>query len=745
MWVLVVLVCAFFTTSWFLQHRPQTDIISLLPQSEESYEQTQAQKQLSVAGRNLLTVLVEIPDDPYVIKGVINDWEKVNSDLLTHHHIKTRVDIQNAVKAVALRQITWEDERMLRSYSKHQLWARFVNLITMPPTPLFSPQEDPFGTAADWMYERAAEIPIREVNGLNLLEKDNKRYLFSLFEVTPDKVYDGSGSLQKALLALESELKKVGSDKLIVTGVPLFASYSAMTAQNEITVLGTFSLIGVCLLSWFWFRRFSVLALILLVISQAIAVAAATTIAVFGQIHLITFVFGTTLIGITVDYSAHYFGKRFEARRTNSNNIVKELFPSLVLALISTVIAFLVMANTPMQGMQQMAVFCSSGVFSAFAAVLLWYPCIRFKTLDNHHTLQTIGSFIEKFPSWSRLSELSKMGLLIAGAAVIIIGLVTLKPSARLQDLNNSPPQYFQDALLSSELINSTSATQFFIVKGDNLEDLLQKQELLYHRLAAKPIDGVSFTSLADWMMSDARMQHVNDIKNRARQSINPQVEELLGSPLVDREVSTLTIDQRLQVLLDIDDLKDHLNLLDSSTAMVLVRGITAENLLRVKALGDHIDGVTWVNYTQNISMTLRHYRDQIAQLLIFSIMAVVVVLAIRFKRESWRAFLPTVLGVSLTLAILSLLGANYTIFTVLALILLLGLGFDYGIFMTSANRQKETVATITFAALTTLLSFGLLMLSNTPALKTFGTTVALGQCIIWAMTVFLRKEKNES
>lgn len=405
----------------------------------------------------------------------------------------------------------------------------------------------------------------------------------------------------------------------------------------------------------------------------------------------------------------------------------------------------MVMANTPMQGLQQMAVFCSSGVLSAFVAVLLWYPCIKFKTLEEHHALQIIGAYIEQLPSLARLSELSKTGLLIAVTAVIIIGLVMIKPAARLQDLNNSPAKYFQDAQLSSELINSTSGTQFFIVKGASLEDLLQKQEQLYENLATNPIDGVSFASLADWMMSDARMQHVNDIKNRARQSINPQVEELLGTPLVNREVSALSIDRRLQTLLDIDDLKDRLNLLDSSSAMVLVRGITAENLLRVKALGDHIDGVTWVNYTQNISTTLRQYRDHIAQLLIFSILAVMVVLMIRFRRDSWRAFLPTVLGVSLTLAILSLLGVSYTLFTVLALILLLGLGFDYGIFMTSANRQRETVATIAFAALTTLISFGLLMLSSTPALKTFGMTVALGQCIIWTLTVFLRKEKNEN
>ena len=745
LWVLVVFACAFFTVSWFSQHRPQTDIESLLPQSEQRYEETEAQKRLAVAGRNLLTILVEIPNDPDKVHNVLNEWEKAHSDLLTYHHIKTRIDIQNAVKTFALQQITWEDEMALRSSSSHLLWARFVNLLSMPTPPIFSPQEDPFGTASHWIYERASEIPIREVNGLNLLEKDNKQYLFALFEVTPDKVYDGSGSLQKALSKLDAELNKIESNKLIVTGVPLFASYAAMTAQNEISILGSLSLIGVCLLSWFWFRRLSVLGLIVLVIAQAIAVAAATTIIVFGKIHLITFVFGTTLIGITVDYSAHYFGKRFETKRSDSDSIVKELFPSLSLALTSTVIAFLVMANTPVEGLQQMAVFCSSGVFSAFAAVLLWFPCIRFKTLDNHHTLEIIGTYIEKLPSWARLSGLCKTGLVIGGAAVIMIGLLTVKPAAQVQDLNNSPNQYFQDALLSSQLINSTSATQFFIVKGNNLEDLLQKQEMLYQRLATQPIEGVSLTSMADWMMSDARMHHVNNVKNRARQNITPQVQELLGTSLEYQDISPLTIDQRLQALLEIDDLKERLNILGPSTAIVLVRGITADNLLKVEAMGDHIEGVTWVNHTQNLSTTLRHYRDQIANLLIFSILAVIAVLTIRFRKESWHAFLPTVLGVALTISIMSLLGYTYTLFTVLALILLLGLGFDYGIFMTSANRQKETVATIAFAALTTLLSFGLLMLSSTPALKTFGVTVALGQCIIWSLTVFLRKEENEN
>ena len=87
-------------------------------------------------------------------------------------------------------------------------------------------------------------------------------------------------------------------------------------------------------------------------------------------------------------------------------------------------------------------------------------------------------------------------------------------------------------------------------------------------------------------------------------------------------------------------------------------------------------------------------------------------------------------------------MGQSLTLFSLLACVLLLGLGLDYGIFLTSAPQSNlRTVAAITFAVLTTLLSFGLLAFSKTPALSGFGLCVMIGEFFIWCLTPAFRKD----
>lgn len=199
--------------------------------------------------------------------------------------------------------------------------------------------------------------------------------------------------------------------------------------------------------------------------------------------------------------------------------------------------------------------------------------------------------------------------------------------------------------------------------------------------------------------------------------------------------------DERLRALKQHSDLMGQLNLLTDNTALVQIRGLHSLNIDQVRQLCTGLTGVSWVDIPANLSEILSQYRNRIVQLLTLSIGAVIIILVLRFKQQSWRAFLPTVLGLSLTVAVLSLFGYSFSLFMALALILLLGLGFDYGIFMSCSQQEKENLAAIAFAALTTFLSFGILTLSNTPALKIFGLTVAIGQCFIVTLTILFRKK----
>ena len=77
------------------------------------------------------------------------------------------------------------------------------------------------------------------------------------------------------------------------------------------------------------------------------------------------------------------------------------------------------------------------------------------------------------------------------------------------------------------------------------------------------------------------------------------------------------------------------------------------------------------------------------------------------------------------------LLGIPATLMHVIAILLVLSMGVDYGIYMLESRESLReggvTLGSVLLAALTTLLSFGLLGLSRNPALSGIGLTVTLG------------------
>src|SRR5690606_38534337 len=89
---------------------------------------------------------------------------------------------------------------------------------------------------------------------------------------------------------------------------------------------------------------------------------------------------------------------------------------------------------------------------------------------------------------------------------------------------------------------------------------------------------------------------------------------------------------------------------------------------------------------------------------------------------------LPTALAAALTLAGLALWGEQLNLFHFLALLLVLGVGIDYSLFiMEDAELNASTMLAILLSAIANELSFGLLAVSSTPAVHAFGITTFLG------------------
>ncbi|NNM60139.1 MAG: hypothetical protein HKM04_10050 [Legionellales bacterium] len=111
----------------------------------------------------------------------------------------------------------------------------------------------------------------------------------------------------------------------------------------------------------------------------------------------------------------------------------------------------------------------------------------------------------------------------------------------------------------------------------------------------------------------------------------------------------------------------------------------------------------------------------------IFIILFVLLVLRYQLQK-ALIYFLPPSSACLLALAALGWFGIPFTLFTLLALILVLGIAVDYIVFFAeNNNNDQSTMLAVLLSAVTTILSFGLLSLSKTPVVAYFGFTVLIG------------------
>jgi predicted exporter len=163
--------------------------------------------------------------------------------------------------------------------------------------------------------------------------------------------------------------------------------------------------------------------------------------------------------------------------------------------------------------------------------------------------------------------------------------------------------------------------------------------------------------------------------------------------------------------------------------SIVGVRGANKDNLAILQQAASGLEGVQWIDKVSEVSSVLAAYRQYMTWLVVFSYIAVYGLLYPRYHRNTWRVVAPTAIASLATLALLGSVGAGLQLFHVLALMLLLGIGIDYGIFLQEHFGRGDAIAwlSVVLSAINTLLSFGLLSLSKTPALQAFGLTMLIG------------------
>ena len=95
-----------------------------------------------------------------------------------------------------------------------------------------------------------------------------------------------------------------------------------LPTKKEINKMGSLSLLAVLLLLTFTFKSLKPVLISMGVILFGAGMGIAACLLFFEKVHLLTLVFGTSLIGISIDYALHFFAERYKKEGWNSQRFL---------------------------------------------------------------------------------------------------------------------------------------------------------------------------------------------------------------------------------------------------------------------------------------------------------------------------------------------------------------------------------------------------------------------------------------
>ncbi|WP_460417328.1 MMPL family transporter [Pseudomonas sp. microsymbiont 2] len=582
---------------------------------------------------------------------------------------------------------------------------------------------------------KPANVTLDTASGALVAEADGRHWVL-LRARTLGNAFDLQLPLQVAGLLADgrAQAEQQGARLLAASGL-LHAAAGQQQASREITWVGGGATLGILLLLLLAFRRWRVL-LAFVPVLVGMLFGSVVCVALFGQMHVMTLVLGSSLIGVAVDYPLHYLSKSWSLRPWRSWPAVRLTLPGMSLSLATSCIGYLALAFTPFPALTQIAAFSAAGLVGAYLCAVCLLPALLggvelrpaqwplrvAKTLTGWRQ-----RLLRKVPSGALLA------LLLAFCAT---GLWRLETHNDIRQWVGSPPQLLEEAQAVARITGYQPTSQFYLVRGADQQQLLERLQALSVKLGElRDLDKLKgYMSLGQLIASPAEQARTRQALANLPAHWQPLLALGVPQAALDAELARLdqlptqTIDQVLAgplgeawrpLWLGQDG--------DGVAAIVSLQGQADAALLRLQV--DDLEGVQLVDRLGELNQLFAATQVSAAELKLLSCALILVLLVLPFGlRGSLRIVALPLLAALCSLASLGWLGQPLTLFSLFGLLLVTAISVDYAILMHEriGGAAVSLLGTL-LAALTTWLSFGLLALSSTPAVSNFGLAVSLG------------------
>lgn len=547
---------------------------------------------------------------------------------------------------------------------------------------------------------------------------------------------NGISEIYNVCLPMEKE-----GIRFVFTGTPFHSHKSSNAATKEITLISTVSIAAVVIMLLLVFSSPVPILFSLGSIFVSILTAFIMTISVFHKLHVLTLIFGTSLIGSCIDYSLHYFINWKGNRNLKSGSHIRSfLLSGLTLSLVSTGICFAILLFAPFNLLKQMAVFSLTGIISSFLSVICIYPLIP---MPDHERRNVHGKRLVKVPHWYNRKLIGR----IAVSAMFVFSIASIARGWNFCGIKNDLSGLYKmegrvlDDQIEAIKVLKYSPRGWFVLRADTENELLAMEEKYTKKiLEIQPDTGLMCTS--SFVPSIEKQKKSLEACSALMEFADAQY-EYLGFENSDPEKLSAELNRAKENFITVESIPEFIRNSISSAwlgkidgkfySVIMPSRVDDEDVFRSIAKDD--SNIFFVGKMTDISRDLDYLTKMVLKF--FSVAYILIFVVLKFF-YSWKQ---TFKIISIPLLIILMVAAVFAIakihlefFSITGIILVFGLGLDYVIYMVEAERRGDTSEyanlepfAILLSFITTSVSFGALALSSFKPVHLMGLAIFIG------------------
>ena len=633
--------------------------------------------------------------------------------------------------------------------------SRIYSPFTM--LPLDNLESDPF-MLAEHNLQKYLEVlensgtAMRPHDGVLAAEKNGLWYVMIKTELSPA----GAALASKdngisEIYEICGKIKADSGSRCVVSGGTFHSHKSSNSAAEEIKIISIISMVIVVLMLLLVFRSATPIMLSILSIFFSLFSAAALTFAVFGKVHLVTLVFGTSLIGSSIDYSLHYFVHASGNTNLNSGaEIRKKLLPGLTMAIISSSVCFLAMIFAPFNLLKQMSLFSVTGLVSSFLTTTAIFPYIP---LPKNRVVRGVALFEHAFRLAKKVNGKAAICVMVAVSIALIFA---FRENFGIE--NDIKKLYKEEGeLLENEKeaysVISYAPVNWFIVSGLDENDVLKKEEALREKI--KSIDkenkgvmsaSVFIPSLEKQLRSRAAVEKLLPLAAAQFETLefDGNTTENFKNSFKEAEKTLLTLSSGDYPAAVKEALASYwLGKIKDKYYSIVIPNFQADSKT-FRSLAEEDENTYFVHKVEDINSDLDKVTTIVLKFFLAAYIFMFIVLRFFYStRQALKIISIPFIVILATSAVFAATNTRPEFFSVTGIILVFGLGLDYIIYTQENEKTKDENEkrlepfAIFLSFFTTIVSFGALALSSFQPVHLIGFSIFTGLCAAYLAALF--------